>query len=72
MSEPSDLPATEPEDSVWPPAPTPQERESIPAPPSTSREAPNWAALVPGIVVIVFLLICFLITLWFLGKLEHL
>jgi len=69
MSDKPDSATPEPEGGVWPPPPTPQERKSAPAPP---RQGPDWAALVPGIVVILFLLLCFLITLWFLGRLEHL
>ncbi len=69
MSDKADPPNQERGSEVWPPAPTPQEREPTPVPP---RQGPDWAAWVPGIVVILFLLLCFLITLWFLGRLEHL
>ena len=69
MSDEPDSATPEPEGSVWPPPPTPQEREPAPVPP---RQGLDWAAFVPGAVVVLFLLLCFLITLWFLGRLEHL
>ncbi len=67
------------EETVWPPPPVVPQDEGDPASskadrfePAPSKPGRDWAGMAPGIIMATFLLLCFVLALWFLGRLATL